>query len=90
MSKRIYKIRSQKKLCGVCAGVAEYFDLDPTLVRVLWAAISLGYGVGVIAYIICAVVFPDKSNCNPVPKKHLERGAFFLTSKKLSNMLLTS
>lgn len=61
MSKRIYKIRSQKKLCGVCAGVADYFDLDPTLVRVLWAAISLGYGVGVIAYIICAVVFPDKS-----------------------------
>ena len=61
MSKRIYKIRDQKKLCGVCAGVAEYFDLDPTLVRVLWAAISLGYGVGVIAYMICAVVFPDKS-----------------------------
>ena len=61
MSRRIYKIRDQKKLCGVCAGVAEYFDLDPTLVRVLWAAISLGYGVGVIAYIICAVVFPDKS-----------------------------
>lgn len=61
MSKRIYKIREQKKLCGVCAGVAEYFDLDPTLVRVLWAAISLGYGVGVIAYLVCAVVFPDKS-----------------------------
>ena len=61
MSKRIYKIREQKKLCGVCAGVAEYFDLDPTLVRVLWAAISLGYGVGVIAYLVCAVVVPDKS-----------------------------
>lgn len=61
MSKRIYKIRGQKKLCGVCAGVADYFDLDPTLVRVLWAAISLGYGVGVIAYILCAVIFPDKS-----------------------------
>ena len=61
MSRRIYKIREQKKLCGVCAGVAEYFDLDPTLVRVLWAAISLGYGVGVIAYLVCAVVFPDKS-----------------------------
>ena len=61
MSKRIYKIRSQKKLCGVCAGVTDYFDLDPTLVRVLWAAISLGYGVGVIAYILCAVIFPDKS-----------------------------
>ena len=60
MNKRIYKNRADRKICGVCAGVAEYFDLDPTLVRVLWAAISLGYGVGVIAYIICAVIFPDK------------------------------
>ena len=61
MSKRIYTIRKKKMLCGVCAGVADYFDLDPTLVRVLWAAISLGYGIGVIAYILCAVIFPDKS-----------------------------
>ena len=61
MSKRICKIREKKMLCGVCAGVADYFDLDPTLVRVLWAAISLGYGIGVIAYILCAVIFPDKS-----------------------------
>ena len=61
MSKRIYKIREKKMLCGACAGVADYFDLDPTLVRVLWAAISLGYGIGVIAYILCAVIFPDKS-----------------------------
>ena len=61
MSKRIYKIREKKMLCGVCAGVADYFDLDPTRVRVLWAAISLGYGIGVIAYILCAVIFPDKS-----------------------------
>ena len=61
MNKRIYKNRADRKICGVCAGVAEYFDLDPTLVRVLWAAISLGYGVGVIAYLVCAVVFPDKS-----------------------------
>lgn len=61
MSKRIYKIRSQKKLCGVCAGVAEYFDIDPTLVRVAWAALALAGSLGFWAYIICAVVFPDKS-----------------------------
>jgi phage shock protein C len=48
-------------LCGVCAGLAEYFDIDPTLVRVLWAVISLGYGIGLLAYIVCAIVFPDKS-----------------------------
>ena len=61
MNKRIYKNREQKMLCGVCAGLAEYFDIDPTLVRVLWAVISLGYGIGLLAYIVCAIVFPDKS-----------------------------
>ena len=61
MNKRIYKIREQKKICGVCAGVAEYFALDPTLVRVIWAALALAGSVGFWAYIICAFVFPDKS-----------------------------
>lgn len=61
MSKRIYKNREKKMLCGVCAGLAEYFDIDPTIVRVLWAVISLGYGIGLLAYIVCAIVFPDKS-----------------------------
>ena len=50
MNKRIYKNREKKMLCGVCAGLAEYFDIDPTLVRVLWAVISLGYGIGLLAY----------------------------------------
>ena len=62
MNKRIYKNREKKMLCGVCAGLAEYFDIDPTIVRVLWAVISLGYGIGLLAYIVCAVVFPDKSD----------------------------
>ena len=61
MNKRIYKNREKKMLCGVCAGLAEYFDIGPTLVRVLWAVISLGYGIGLLAYIVCAIVFPDKS-----------------------------
>lgn len=61
MKKRIYKLREKKMLCGVCAGVADYFDIDPTLVRVLWAVLSLAYGAALVAYIICAIVFPDKS-----------------------------
>lgn len=61
MGKRIYKNREKKMLCGVCAGLAEYFDIDPTIVRVLWAVVSLGYGIGLLAYIVCAIVFPDKS-----------------------------
>ena len=61
MNKRIYKNREKKMLCGVCAGLAEYFDIDPTIVRVRWAVVSLGYGIGLLAYIVCAIVFPDKS-----------------------------
>lgn len=61
MKKRIYKIREQKKICGVCAGVAEYFDIDPTLVRVIWAVLALAGSVGFWGYIICAIIFPDKT-----------------------------
>lgn len=60
--KRIYKDRQNKMLCGVCAGVADYFNIDPTIVRVIWGVLGLAYGVGALAYIVCAVVFPDKSD----------------------------
>jgi len=60
-TKRIYKIEDGKKLDGVCGGVAEYFGIDPTIVRVVWAAVSLCYGAGIILYIICMFVFPKKS-----------------------------
>ena len=61
MKKRIYKNREQKMLCGVCAGVAEYFDIDPTIVRVIWGVGCFAWGAALIAYIVCAIVFPDKS-----------------------------
>lgn len=59
--KRIYKIEEGKKVCGVCGGLAEYFDIDPTLVRVVWLLAVLGAGVGLVAYLVCAIVFPKKS-----------------------------
>lgn len=60
--KRLYKSSTDKKLAGVCGGIAEYFDIDPTIVRLLWALISLAYGTGIIAYIVCAFVIPEKPN----------------------------
>ncbi len=64
MAKRIYK-SEQKTLCGVCGGVAEYFNLDPTIVRLLWVVLSCcSFGTGVIAYIICALVIPDRPSSN--------------------------
>ena len=61
MKKRIYKNREKKMLCGVCAGVAEYFDIDPTIGRVIWGVGCFAWGAALIAYIVCAIVFPDKS-----------------------------
>ncbi len=60
--KRFYKVTQGCMISGVCAGVAEYFNIDPTIVRVLWAVLSLSFGTGIILYIICAIVFPKKED----------------------------
>lgn len=60
MEKKLYRIKNGKKLAGVCGGVAEYLNMDPTVVRALWAIISLFAGTGVLAYIVCAFVIPEK------------------------------
>ena len=59
-SKRLYKSRSEKKLAGVCGGIAEYFDTDPTLIRLLWVIFSLAGGCGILAYIIAAIIMPNE------------------------------
>ena len=59
--KRLYK-SSNKKICGVCAGIAEYFDIDPTLVRLAWILFTACAGSGILAYIIAAIVMPRKSD----------------------------
>ena len=60
MSKKLYRSLSDKKLAGVCGGIAEYFGLDSTLIRVGWALVSLFAGAGVLAYIVCAIIIPQK------------------------------
>ena len=47
-----------KKLCGVCGGIAEYFDMDPTVVRVIWLVLVLCGGTGLLAFIIAALLIP--------------------------------
>ena len=56
--KRLRKSRD-KKLCGVCGGVAEYLEMDPTLVRIIWLVLVLCAGTGVLAYIIAAILMPN-------------------------------
>ena len=57
--KRLYKSRNNKMICGVCAGIADYFNIDPSIVRVLWAVLALSSGTGVLAYIACAIILPE-------------------------------
>lgn len=60
MKKRLYKDHSNKKLCGVCSGIAKYFDIDPTIVRLALVLFCILGGSGILAYIICAIVIPDE------------------------------
>ena len=59
--KKLYKIEEGRKIWGVCGGIAEYFDIDPTIVRLVWAILALCAGGGIFAYIIAAIIMPDKS-----------------------------
>ena len=60
MNKRLYKSMENKMICGVCGGIAEYFDIDPTLIRLAAAAITLfSIGTGIIAYIVAAIIIPN-------------------------------
>ncbi|MBO4456902.1 MAG: PspC domain-containing protein [Butyrivibrio sp.] len=56
---KLYKSRD-KKICGVCGGIAEFFRLDPTFVRMIYLVLSVVYGSGILVYIIAAVIMDNK------------------------------
>jgi phage shock protein C len=58
MNRRLYRCRHDRRLAGVAAGVAEFFGLDPTLVRVLWFLSVFFYGLGLLLYIGMAIIVP--------------------------------
>ena len=60
MKKRLYKSSTDKKVCGVCGGIANYFDVYPTVIRLIWVIFTLVGGSGLIAYIIAAIIMPDE------------------------------
>src|SRR6266849_3435682 len=57
-SRRLYKSRHNRIIDGVCGGVAEYFGVDPTVVRILWVLVSLLGGSGLVLYIVAMIVMP--------------------------------
>lgn len=62
MKKRLYKSTTDKKIFGVCGGLAEYFNIDPVIIRVIWAVLVLFWGTGLLLYLIFAFVLPKDTD----------------------------
>ncbi|MBD3275768.1 MAG: PspC domain-containing protein, partial [Candidatus Marinimicrobia bacterium] len=58
--KRLYKSRKDRVIAGVCGGVGEYFEIDPVLIRIIWALLAILGGSGIIAYIIGMIIIPER------------------------------
>ncbi len=58
--KRLYRSKKDRMICGGCGGIANYFNIDPTLVRLAFVLIAMGAGSGILAYIIAAIIIPDE------------------------------
>ena len=61
MEKKLYKSNSNKMIAGVCGGLAEYFNTDASIIRILWALSVLLMGTGILVYIVCAIVIPNNT-----------------------------
>ena len=59
MEKRLYRLRGDRKITGVCGGIGRYLGIDPTVIRVIWAIAAL-MGFGVLAYIVAALIIPEE------------------------------
>ena len=70
MNKRLTKSNTDKKICGVCGGLAEYFGIDSTWVRLAAVVLVLGWGSGLLAYIVAALVMPEDQT--PIEKTKVD------------------
>jgi phage shock protein C len=59
-TKRLYRSDDERIIAGVCGGIGEYFDIDPTIIRLLWVVFILAGGSGIIAYILAWIIVPER------------------------------
>lgn len=60
MQRQLFRSKGNRMIAGVCGGIAEYFGVDATIVRLIWVLVTLTYGLGLIAYIIAVIVIPER------------------------------
>ena len=60
MEKKLYRSKTEKKIAGVCGGLAKFLNIDVTIVRLIWAIVVVCGGAGLLAYLVCALVIPEE------------------------------
>jgi phage shock protein C len=67
--KRLYRSKNDRMLGGVCAGLGEHFDIDPTIIRLVWAVVTvLSIGTGILVYILAWILIPEEDTGSSVTK----------------------
>ena len=59
MKKKLYKSLKDRKIAGVCGGIAEYFDIDSNVIRIFWVIFASAFGTGILPYIVCAIILKN-------------------------------
>ncbi len=62
MSKKLYRSQTNRKIAGVCGGIGEYVNLDPTVIRLIWVLLAFFAGTGLLAYLIAVLIIPENPN----------------------------
>lgn len=63
MNRKLYRSSKNKMICGVCGGIGEYLNIDPTLVRLIWAVLACS-GTGIVVYLLAAIIIPQEPDEN--------------------------
>lgn len=64
MEKKLYRSRVNRKLAGVCGGIAEYFNVDPTIIRLVFVILAICAGCGLLAYLLAWIIVPEQHSNN--------------------------
>ena len=73
-TKRLYRAREGRVVAGVCAGLAAYFGVDPTLVRLAFALVTVFSGIGVLLYLVAWVLIPEEGERVSIAEKMINKG----------------
>lgn len=77
MERRMYLSKTDNKIAGVCGGIAEYFGIDPTIVRLLWLVMIFAYGTGIMIYIVAAIIMPEREGGGGSVNLNKNKDSFF-------------